>query len=228
MTDPADPAGDPVRAARHVPRLPLGASRIAAAGWSRSSPRPRRSSATAKADYTLARHRWRADPRERDRRRVGIALAWRLFGAEPRPSAMPARPERGPRDRPPGLPFLYRASLNKWWFDDLYHLLFMRHRRPGRRTRCGGSTARSSTAPSTPSAPVTVDAGRGLRRIQTGPGPELRPRHRHRLHRDGRLVPHPGGPLMNVDRPADPVDHHVPAADRRDRRRDPARPTSRD
>ena len=22
-------------------------------------------------------------------------------------------------------PFLYRASLNKWWFDDLYHLLFM-------------------------------------------------------------------------------------------------------
>ena len=32
----------------------------------------------------------------------------------------------------------------------------------------GGSTARSSTAPSTPSAAGTIDAGRGLRRIQTG------------------------------------------------------------
>ena len=23
------------------------------------------------------------------------------------------------------MPFLYRASLNKWWFDDLNHLLFI-------------------------------------------------------------------------------------------------------
>ena len=23
------------------------------------------------------------------------------------------------------MPFLYRASLNKWWFDELYHLLFI-------------------------------------------------------------------------------------------------------
>ena len=46
-----------------------------------------------------------------------------------------------------GTQFLYRASLNKWWFDDLNHLLFIVHRRPGRRGRCGGSTGSSSTAP---------------------------------------------------------------------------------
>jgi NADH-quinone oxidoreductase subunit L len=55
---------------------------------------------------------------------VGIVLAWRLFGIslswirrEPHPEAVRTLSGR--------FPFLYRASLNKWWFDDLYHLLFM-------------------------------------------------------------------------------------------------------
>jgi NADH-quinone oxidoreductase subunit L len=55
---------------------------------------------------------------------AGMVGAWRLFGVE-------LGPFRG-RQRPAAIraltarvPFLYRASVNKWWFDDLYHLLFM-------------------------------------------------------------------------------------------------------
>jgi NADH-quinone oxidoreductase subunit L len=55
---------------------------------------------------------------------IGIAVAWRLFGAELGSIQLPGRPEavRGLTAR---VPFLYRASLNKWWFDELYHLLFI-------------------------------------------------------------------------------------------------------
>jgi NADH-quinone oxidoreductase subunit L len=55
---------------------------------------------------------------------VGVLGAWRLFGVElpgfrraPQPERVTALSAR--------LPFLYRASLNKWWFDDLNHLLFI-------------------------------------------------------------------------------------------------------
>jgi NADH-quinone oxidoreductase subunit L len=55
---------------------------------------------------------------------LGVAIAWRLFGVEigslhrsPRPEAVQAISAR--------VPFLYRASLNKWWFDDINHLLFI-------------------------------------------------------------------------------------------------------
>jgi NADH-quinone oxidoreductase subunit L len=55
---------------------------------------------------------------------IGIALAWRLFGVDlpgirraPEPETVRALSARAP--------FLYRASLNKWWFDDLYHLVFI-------------------------------------------------------------------------------------------------------
>jgi NADH-quinone oxidoreductase subunit L len=56
---------------------------------------------------------------------IGMVLAWRLFGinvgplrADPRPDTVQAATRR--------VPFLYRASLNKWWFDELNHLLFIR------------------------------------------------------------------------------------------------------
>ena len=64
--------------------------------------------------------------------------------------------------------FLYRASLNKWWFDDLNDLLFIRHRRTRRGRPVVVRPDRSSTARSTASASATRDAGGGLRRIQTG------------------------------------------------------------
>ena len=97
---------------------------------------------------------------------IGVALAWRLFGAEiggirgaakPNPSA--ARTAR--------VPFLYRASLNKWWFDELNNLLFI---------VIGGRVAnflwwfdrRVIDDTVNDLAKVTVGAGRDLRRIQTG------------------------------------------------------------
>jgi NADH-quinone oxidoreductase subunit L len=63
--------------------------------------------------------------------------------------------------------FLYRASINKWWFDDLNHLLFM---------VIGGRIANAlwwfdrTVVDGTVNAVgrITVDAGGGLRRIQTG------------------------------------------------------------
>ena len=63
--------------------------------------------------------------------------------------------------------FLYRASLNKWWFDDLNHLLFI---------VVGGRIAGAlwwfdrTVVDGTVNGVgrLTLDAGRGLRRVQTG------------------------------------------------------------
>ena len=63
--------------------------------------------------------------------------------------------------------FLYRASLNKWWFDDLYDLLFI---------RIGGRLADSLVWFDVRVVDGTVNevgtvvsgAGQGLRRVQTG------------------------------------------------------------
>jgi NADH-quinone oxidoreductase subunit L len=97
---------------------------------------------------------------------IGIAVAWRLFGAEigrirlrPRPATVTAVSGR--------VPFLYRASLNKWWFDELNHLLFI---------VVGGRIAaflwwfdrRVVDDTVNDLAKGTVGAGRGLRRVQTG------------------------------------------------------------
>ena len=55
----------------------------------------------------------------------GSSFAWRLFGVELLALRRAARPD-AVRAISARVPFLYRASLNKWWFDDLYDLLFMR------------------------------------------------------------------------------------------------------
>jgi NADH-quinone oxidoreductase subunit L len=97
---------------------------------------------------------------------VGLVIAWRLFGVELGPIRMPHRPERV-RELTARAPFLYRASLNKWWFDDLNHLLFM---------VIGGRIAAAlwwfdrEVVDGTVNAigAGTIDAGRGLRQIQTG------------------------------------------------------------
>jgi NADH:ubiquinone oxidoreductase subunit 5 (subunit L)/multisubunit Na+/H+ antiporter MnhA subunit len=56
---------------------------------------------------------------------VGIVVAWRLFGVELPGLRREPAPERV-RAITTRVPFLYRASLNKWWFDDLNDLLFIR------------------------------------------------------------------------------------------------------
>ena len=65
------------------------------------------------------------------------------------------------------MPFLYRASLNKWWFDELNDLLFI---------RIGGRLAAATwwfdreVVDGTVNGigRTTVQAGGGLRRVQTG------------------------------------------------------------
>jgi NADH-quinone oxidoreductase subunit L len=99
---------------------------------------------------------------------VGVALAWRFFGADIDGLRLPARPEAVREiSARPGLSFLYRASLNKWWFDELNHLLFI---------VIGGRIAQAiwwfdrevvdGTVNGIGSS--TVLAGRNIRRVQTG------------------------------------------------------------
>ena len=54
----------------------------------------------------------------------GMVAAWRLFGVEIGPLSAAGRPRlvAALSDR---LHFLYRASANKWWFDDINNLLFV-------------------------------------------------------------------------------------------------------
>jgi NADH:ubiquinone oxidoreductase subunit 5 (subunit L)/multisubunit Na+/H+ antiporter MnhA subunit len=99
---------------------------------------------------------------------IGLVLAWRYFGVEIGPLNVLAWPERVRElSARPGLSFLYRASLNKWWFDELNHLLFM---------VIGGRIAQAiwwfdrEVVDGTVNAigSSTVGAGRGLRLVQTG------------------------------------------------------------
>src|SRR3954469_18141596 len=97
---------------------------------------------------------------------VGVYLAWRLFGVNLGALRWRGNPERV-RALTARVPFLYRASLNKWWFDDLNHLIFI---------VIGGRVAAflwwfdrrgiDETGKERPAE--TVAAGRGLRRVQTG------------------------------------------------------------
>jgi NADH-quinone oxidoreductase subunit L len=55
---------------------------------------------------------------------IGMIVAWRLFGVEIGPVRVPGRPTLV-RRLSSRLHFLYRASVNKWWFDDINNLLFV-------------------------------------------------------------------------------------------------------
>ncbi len=99
---------------------------------------------------------------------IGVVLAWRFFGVEIGGIRLGARPERVRElSARPGLSFLYRASLNKWWFDELNHLLFI---------VIGGRIAAAmwwfdrEVVDGTVNGVgrTTVLAGRGLRHVQTG------------------------------------------------------------
>ncbi len=100
---------------------------------------------------------------------VGIIVAWRFFGVElgalrrgPRPKEVTAIATATPLTR-----FLYRASLNKWWFDDLNDLLFI---------RVGGRIAAAAwwfdraiiDGTVNEIGALAVGVGRELRRVQTG------------------------------------------------------------
>jgi NADH-quinone oxidoreductase subunit L len=97
---------------------------------------------------------------------IGLLAAWRLFGVNLGPINWRSNHERV-RSLTARVPFLYRASLNKWWFDDLNHLLFM---------KIGGRIAaflwwfdrRVVDDTVNDVATTTVGAGRALGRVQTG------------------------------------------------------------
>jgi NADH-quinone oxidoreductase subunit L len=97
---------------------------------------------------------------------IGVLAAWRLFGVSLWSFQRKPDPERV-RSLTARVPFLYRASLNKWWFDDLNHLLFM---------VIGGRVAaflwwfdrRVVDDTVNDVARTTVGAGAELRRVQTG------------------------------------------------------------
>ena len=97
---------------------------------------------------------------------LGIIGAGALFGFELPAVSRAGNPDRV-RSLASRLPFLYRASLNKWWFDELYDLLFI---------RMGGRIAAflwwfdRAVVDGTVNGvgALTADAGRGLRRFQTG------------------------------------------------------------
>ena len=55
---------------------------------------------------------------------LGVLAAWRLFGVDLGPIRGKPQPERV-KALTARVPGLYRASLNKWWFDDLNHVLFV-------------------------------------------------------------------------------------------------------
>jgi NADH-quinone oxidoreductase subunit L len=55
---------------------------------------------------------------------LGMVAAWRLFGVQLGQLRWPARPN-AVRALTARAPFLYRASLNKWWFDDINNLVFI-------------------------------------------------------------------------------------------------------
>ena len=97
---------------------------------------------------------------------VGMILAWRLFGVEIGGLRRRPDPERV-RALAARAPFLYRASLNKWWFDELNHMLFI---------VIGGRVAAAAwwfdanvvDGVVNGIGAVTRSSGRGLAQVQTG------------------------------------------------------------
>jgi NADH-quinone oxidoreductase subunit L len=97
---------------------------------------------------------------------LGIVVAWRLFGVELLGLRRLGHPEQV-RALSARVPFLYRASLNKWWFDELNDLLFI---------RIGGRVAAAAwwfdrnivDGAVNGIGAIVVSGGRELGRVQTG------------------------------------------------------------
>ena len=131
--DPADPAVDPDRPDRPVPGPAVRGQPdrdLARAGLRPGGQRGRRGRPAVRP----VRDRRRPDPgqchgrRDRDRPRLALLRGGpRAAPGEGRPADVNAIAGANGATR-----FLYRASLNKWWFDDLNDLLFIRHRRADR------------------------------------------------------------------------------------------------
>ena len=134
MTAPALAARDPVRPAGPLPGLagpaaraavrpggPGAPRRLAGAGlraraarsWATTRPSSRSSGSTASSSSSASP--W-PPPGCSPRGASSASRSGRSAGAAGRSRSAPS---------PARVPFLYRASLNKWWFDELNHLVFI-------------------------------------------------------------------------------------------------------
>ncbi len=141
------------------------ATRGSPTGWSRSSPSRRRCSTPTSRPTSCSGSTGCSSSSSVAVATFGLVVAIWLFGAFRR-AGNPARVQ-AITNANGATRFLYRASLNKWWFDDLNHLLFI---------VIGGRVAAAmwwfdrTVVDGTVNGVgrLTVDAGRGLRRVQTG------------------------------------------------------------
>lgn len=96
---------------------------------------------------------------------IGLAVTWRLFGVELGPLRLRRAPDAvavGAVVRRNALSrFLYRASVNKWWFNDVNHLVFV---------RSGGVVARGARAFDERGVDGVVN---GIGRLMVGAGDRL-------------------------------------------------------
>ena len=98
---------------------------------------------------------------------VGIVIAWRLFGVEPR-RASTANPSRSRSRRSPRARRSCTARRSTSGGSMSSTTCCSSSSAARSRTPCGGSTARSWTARSTRSDERRIKTGRGLRLVQTG------------------------------------------------------------
>ena len=196
---PAHPAGHPVDlpghvpgpAARRQPDPPLDGAGLRGGPGDPPGRGPRRGGVRA------LRHRWRADPGERRPSRSSASSWPGACSASASRASIASRSPTRSRTITARAPFLYRASLNKWWFDELNHLLFI---------VVGGKVANAMWWFDREVVDGTVNS-LGRRHAQDRPrpatrpdrpGPELRPRHRRGPDRHGRLVPAAGPAMIDV------------------------------
>jgi NADH-quinone oxidoreductase subunit L len=97
---------------------------------------------------------------------IGMVVAWRLFGVELGPLRGGGRPELV-RRLTSRLAFVYRGSANKWWFDDINHVLFVVI---GGRVAAGMAWFDREIVDGIVNGigAVTRRSGSGLSRVQTG------------------------------------------------------------
>ena len=205
--------------------LPLGREPDHRAGWRRSSRRARRilRGGAAEPAYQLFGIDGVLIIASVTIATIGLVIAWRLFGVQHRSDPPAGPPRTRPRaDRPGAVPVprVAQQVVVRRPVPPAVH----RHRRQDRHGRVVVRPRSRSTGRSTRSAPVTIDAGRGLRQIQTGrvQNYALGIAIGLIVMAGSYLAPGAGADDERHLHPA-PVDHHLPAAHRRARCRHPAR-----
>ena len=196
---PAHPAGHPLGRSSASCSGCRSAAASSTSGWSRCSRPPRPSSAHGADDFQLFGIDGELILVSVAVAAIGLVVAWRLFGFFD--VHRPGQPVAAHHRRACGR--CTRLVPNKWYFDDLNDLLFVRI---GGVVVGGAVVVRRRTSSTARSTASRADAERRPRHPPDPdrPRPELRTGHRRRAHRDRRRLPLPGDALMHIDLPACP------------------------